>query len=186
VVDNTQHPNICCAIEGCNNPPRSRGKCRAHYNVERAAIVRSARLVEDGASTPEGQQECRRCHEVKDFVEFDRLSRRQSGYDTICKECHYPRRRNQHLINRYGITLAEFEDLLAEQGGCAICGAATSFPKAFPVDHDRARGCDHEEWRGCKKCIRGILCNRCNTQVGWLENNRDAIESYVGRTAFDA
>jgi hypothetical protein len=70
-----------------------------------------------------------------------------------------------HLRNhlkRYGITLEDYECLLAEQGGnCAICGNHPPDKGAsrLSVDHDHGTG-----------QVRGLLCRRCNTMLGLIES----------------
>ncbi len=59
---------------------------------------------------------------------------------------------NTHLKKTYGITIDDYERILASQGGkCAICGGGTS-KRHFAVDHNHGNG-----------RIRGLLCARCNT-----------------------
>lgn len=84
------------------------------------------------------------------------------------------RRRIAHncdLRRKYGITIDEFDALLAEQGGkCAICGAASpgARVKHFNVDH-----C-HETGR-----VRGLLCFRCNGGLGSLGDTVEALERAI-------
>jgi hypothetical protein len=61
----------------------------------------------------------------------------------------------------HGITAAERAYLASIQGGaCAICGRTG---ERLQVDHDH-RHCPGRE--GCRRCIRGLLCGRCNTALG--------------------
>ena len=79
--------------------------------------------------------------------------------------------RAMHL-NRWGTTTAEYEARLAAQGnGCAICNASEPGRgrKYFYIDHDHAC-CDTKD-RCCGKCIRGLLCNRCNRTLGMLRDS---------------
>lgn len=77
----------------------------------------------------------------------------------------------------------DYAAMLASQGGrCAICGTAEPRGKGkFHVDHDHS--CCGEK-RSCGKCVRGLLCQRCNTGIGYFDDNPDlmrkAIE-YVSR-----
>lgn len=71
--------------------------------------------------------------------------------------------RNYYLKTTYGITLAEYHDLLDAQGGvCAICSEP---PRGVTriylhVDHDHV-----------SKKVRGLLCNQCNGILGkWKDS----------------
>jgi len=50
-----------------------------------------------------------------------------------------------------------------EQGGCAICKRNDHVEDLF-VDHDHATG-----------MIRGLLCRRCNTGLGFFKDNPAAL-----------
>lgn len=66
--------------------------------------------------------------------------------------------RETRRYTKHGLTKTTFEDLLKSQGGvCAICGVKS---KRWYVDHDHTC-CPGQN--SCGKCVRGILCNRCNT-----------------------
>ena len=72
------------------------------------------------------------------------------------------------LRYRYGLSVADLERLLAEQGGvCAICGAPPN-DRPLDIDHDH-RCCPGV--RTCGRCIRGLLCRRCNLMVGFMESD---------------
>ena len=56
--------------------------------------------------------------------------------------------------SRTGIPLAEYDALLAAQGGgCAICGNPPK-TRRLHVDHDHKTG-----------KVRGLLCHRCNRRL---------------------
>lgn len=67
----------------------------------------------------------------------------------------------------YGIGQAEFDTLLESQGGvCAICSGERNGPgKRLHIDH-----C-HDSQR-----IRGLLCGKCNTAVGLLDDDPERAE----------
>ncbi len=88
-------------------------------------------------------------------------------YQTRDREAHRQNRigqRNTRLKRDYGITLAEFDDMLLSQGGtCAICHQ----PETQVVNGILSHLCvDHSHETGH---IRGLLCHRCNKTIGWLE-----------------
>src|SRR5438094_9480440 len=57
-----------------------------------------------------------------------------------------------HLKRKFGISLEQYEEMLAKQGGvCAICGAPPPEGTSLHVDHDHETG-----------EVRGLLCFPCN------------------------
>lgn len=63
--------------------------------------------------------------------------------------------RKSLLKNRYGISEADYQELLGKQkGGCAVCGRPPD-KRRLAVDHD------HKTMR-----IRGLLCSHHNTAIG--------------------
>lgn len=83
--------------------------------------------------------------------------------------------RDKYLQRTYGITLEEYNRLLAAQGGmCSICG--TTNPgrgkAVFNVDHCHDTG-----------TIRGLLCHSCNVGLGKFKDNPSLLlkaSSYLG------
>lgn len=93
----------------------------------------------------------------------------------------------------YRIRLADYQRMLAEQGGrCAACGAHASESVArYPaqsrgfggnglvIDHDH-RCCGPSSGgrdKACGKCIRGLLCQGCNVAAGMVDDDPDRLES---------
>ncbi len=73
--------------------------------------------------------------------------------------------RKSHLKRKFGITLAEYDRLLASQeGGCAICERPPREDSALHVDHEHGTG-----------RIRGLLCFRCNNALGDLDDDHDRL-----------
>ena len=83
-----------------------------------------------------------------------------------------PARRRSH-----GLTADERDALTALQGGlCALCGRSG---EALEVDHDH-RHCPGPV--GCRACVRGLLCPRCNTALGKLGDvNIPRLLAYLAR-----
>lgn len=81
------------------------------------------------------------------------------------------RDRERHFAKSYGITMDDYEAILAAQGAkCALCSiSAESSPrKRLFVDH-----C-HETGR-----VRGLLCDGCNKSLGVIEKYRDKLSSML-------
>ena len=65
------------------------------------------------------------------------------------------------------VTNEDYDDLLkAQSGKCAICRRAPDVSKKLSIDHCHLTG-----------TIRGLLCSRCNTAIGLVEDNIKTLES---------
>ena len=80
-----------------------------------------------------------------------------------------PSRRDSRL-KQWGMSDQVFDLLLEAQNGCAICHtwAPVGAGRGWVVDHDHATG-----------NIRGILCARCNSGIGFLQDSLEVCESAV-------
>lgn len=140
---------------------------------------------------------CRKCKAEKPLTTgFFKHPQGKYGYRATCKECkrqqylarrcqileaarirrkgNKPYRRNWNLKHLYGITLTDFEAMLANQDGkCAVC--KTSNPGrhgTFNVDHCHVTG-----------KIRGLLCDGCNRGLGFLGDDPLVIAQRLFRYA---
>lgn len=84
-----------------------------------------------------------------------------------------PDKYRQLNLNKYGITIAEYDAMLEEQGGvCKACGEPETAKqqngkvKALTIDHCHAEG--H---------VRGLLCARCNLALGYA---REDVKVLIG------
>lgn len=83
-----------------------------------------------------------------------------------------------HKLKRYGLTQAGFDRLLESQGhACAMCHEAFEDGQPIFIDHDH--NCCESEKRSCGRCVRGLLCLRCNTALGYIEKYSDLARAYV-------
>lgn len=79
--------------------------------------------------------------------------------------------RNRMLIQRYGITQEDYDNLLKKQEyKCAICKTEEpgGIANKFHVDHCHDKG--H---------IRGLLCNHCNQGLGHFKDNPYFLDSAI-------
>ena len=114
----------------------------------------------------------------------------------ICKRCHCENvlarqktpegkatLRRARWMYLYGITEEQYDALLeAQGGGCAICNRTQEENfggRYLSVDHDHAC-CPGK--RSCGQCIRGLLCHRCNNNMGWFDVERENILAYLKET----
>lgn len=91
---------------------------------------------------------------------------------------------NSSLKHRFGITLTQYHEMLELQHGvCAACGGDEPSGRMFDVDHDHAC-CPGK--RACGKCIRGLLCSRCNKILGHAKDDSNVLigcMNYLQRSA---
>lgn len=72
------------------------------------------------------------------------------------------------LKYRYDIDIKEYNRLFEKQHGkCAICFKPQTYKK-LAVDHNH-KCCPRK--KSCGKCIRGLLCDKCNIAIGFLDES---------------
>ncbi|MFJ8153985.1 endonuclease domain-containing protein [Streptomyces sp. NPDC094468] len=100
---------------------------------------------------------CRVCRSATRKAWRETYRDKQSGY------------RRRSLLSRYGLTEAEYEAMFAAQGGvCAMCGHPCTTGRRLAVDHCHVSG-----------RVRGLLCVKCNQDLGSYEAVRSAATQYL-------
>ncbi len=106
---------------------------------------------------------CPQCRQEVPRTGFGSNRSSRDGLTAYCRPCHNRRMRELrlerhgstrdfHLKRRYGLTSADVDRMVEEQGGvCAVC--RTRPPQH--VDHDHLTG-----------LVRGVLCSTCNQGLG--------------------
>ena len=80
--------------------------------------------------------------------------------------------KNSKLKNKYSITLQQYNQMIYEQNNkCLICSCEFS-----TIDKSRKPNVDH-----CHKTnkVRGILCHKCNTGIGLLNENLEVLQKAI-------
>ncbi len=79
-----------------------------------------------------------------------------------------PKRKRRFRLAVYNLTVEEFNERVAAQGGvCAICRKPPS-KKGFVVDHDHKT-----------LVVRGILCVRCNVALGMAKDDVGILKRMI-------
>ena len=100
---------------------------------------------------------------------------------------------DKRLRDHYNHTLEDYYTFLDEQTGCGICHTLTPGGRGevwFEIDHDHdcMNGCTGK--LSCGKCVRGVVCHRCNSVVipifegrrtGDISDLCEAVEDYMNR-----
>jgi hypothetical protein len=134
----------------------------------RAAILAARR---ERSQEDEFGRICLTCGERKTWDKFSYDSKKENGKSSNCLECSSWR----SVKAMWGITKVEWHWLSERQGNvCAICYEVDN--RRLSVDHDH-NCCGGT--RGCKKCIRGLLCSLCNRMIGLAEGREAARARFV-------
>lgn len=75
------------------------------------------------------------------------------------------RAKQRHVTRTYELTPEEYDELYEFQGGrCALCRTARGVTKRLAVDHDHHQAMldGHDPAKGCRNCVRGLVCSNCN------------------------
>ena len=112
--------------------------------------------------TADGKLSCRPC---LDKINARNARIKAENGERYHKLKHQAReRRKASRFARYGMTLGQYEELLARQGGgCAVCGCKSPRGRhqgRFDIDHNHIT-----------QIVRGILCSHCNRAIGLLNDN---------------
>ena len=126
---------------------------------------------------------CSVCGESKNISEYKIRSDNGKPYGK-CKACvseydkqrhrDNPRRRLEYNLRKYSLTLDEYDSMmLSQENRCAICSVVFSVENRPCVDHDH-NCCEYGA--SCGKCVRGLLCSRCNTGIGKFNDDVALIQ----------
>lgn len=93
---------------------------------------------------------------------------RQSCRDYYIK--NKDKKRNRSLMNSYGITIDEYNDMFTfQEGRCKGCEKHQSeLSRALYVDHCHKTG-----------KVRGLLCHECNTFIGLINDDISILKSII-------
>lgn len=134
---------------------------------------------------------CPQCQSTLPVERFPRNKARHDGLGGYCKPCQNSRIKDYYKANpakvternrrhneknpdyflklRYGIDMAGYDALVAQQGNrCAICRTDDPSGKngKWCVDHDHATG-----------VVRGLLCVHCNLAIGQMGDEPERLRA---------
>lgn len=90
-----------------------------------------------------------------------------------CDDCQRARIRDDNLRQRYGISVADYEEMIERQDGkCPVC--LLPLNEETELRDNRRHPVDH-----CHSCgqVRGVTCNQCNLIIGWASDERERFLS---------
>ena len=110
--------------------------------------------------------------------EFDHCGRKvkSNSRSLVCNPC-------KELRKRYGITMADRNNMLNEQDHCCkVCDTPVVFTKIKGTGTDRNNGdsrravVDHCHVSGK---VRGVLCHNCNVSLGLINDDQEILTSML-------
>jgi hypothetical protein len=141
-------------------------RCRQHARAARVGWNTKSELLERLAVTGK-QRKCLVCERT--FVVQNTPRGVIQKFCSIACSTKYHHRatgRKRALKSKYGITLDDYARMFAAQNGrCAICNTPPERGTNLHVDHDHKTG-----------RVRGLLCSRCNLNLGRVEKNGSVID----------
>ena len=106
---------------------------------------------------------CVTCMSEDGKLKYDREQKVQATRSWKLKN---PSKRREYTLRQYGLTPEGFQELIQkQQGNCAACGEPLADPRKTHVDHCHKTG-----------KVRGVLCLRCNTALGLLDDSPEKAE----------
>lgn len=166
--------NGCVECQTGRHRAQRGGRSRAGHETNRVLVPDQPRPKRtEGAGRERdsmGRKQCTAgCGEWKDKSDFAKDKRSPGGLHPYCRPCH-----KWYRINRiYGLTRERFFEIVDLQGGhCATC----SETEGLTVDHDHGC-CAQPNRKTCGKCVRAILCGRCNSALGLARDDENVLDS---------
>lgn len=102
--------------------------------------------------------------------------KKQAAYRAANPEARRGTVRKSEILAKYGLTVQQYDEMLASQNGvCAICERPPG-KKRLCVDHDHLC-CPGI--KSCGKCVRGLLCDRCNRGIGLFGDSPQALKKAI-------
>lgn len=143
-------PIRTCTIEGCDAKHSARGMCKNHY--ERAIYAKRSDEYKARAKARYAADREAKIRYAKEWRQANLARARKSEFKS-------------RLKRKYGITIEQYDDLYAEQGGtCAICCAPPDGEERLAVDHCHDTG-----------AVRGLVHRTCNTAIGLLRDDPELL-----------
>ena len=191
-----------CLVDGCDHLTFSERFCsvhnldhRAHREFTRRELSPLCKI--DGCDRRVAIQKQGLCE--KHNAQHKRKKNPRCAEDKVCLNCHklftpsstadhikfcspLCRSRAGSIRHVYKIEVTQIWDMLVTQDfKCQICSSKIDRNSAC-IDHDH-KCCPTDpkarHQRSCGKCVRGLLCKRCNWGLGHFSDNTNTLRSAI-------
>lgn len=163
-----------CSKEGCERIHYAKGFCNRHWQKARNAPFVKRPNRDNGATSErdsEGRKFCIKCKIWYPTDNFTKHPRTRDRLAVYCRSCII----NDARYRQYKVTPEKLRELFRLQNNaCAIC--KKDIRRRFTIDHDHS--CCSETVT-CGKCVRGLLCDKCNLGLGSFEDSYTFLEAAI-------
>jgi hypothetical protein len=112
-------------------------------------------------------KECRLCGEMKIIL---------GNKNAYCDDCMSKKNYERNIKLRFHMSLDEYQNMLVKQNGlCFICQENPE-GRRLSIDHDHS--CCPGQYT-CGKCIRSLVCHRCNMVLGQIKDDVSILKSMI-------
>jgi len=139
-----------CDGPGCDRPTKTHGLCGTHYMQK----LKFGELWEVNVRSE--------CTVPNCTTTFTRVS-----VWPMCKP-------HAHAARWYGLTPEAYIELMTDP----VCQACRGGDSMFHIDHDHSC-CPDDKRKKCGKCVRGVLCRRCNWVLGHVKDDQSVLSGLV-------
>jgi Recombination endonuclease VII len=129
----------------------------------------------------QGKGLCESCYHKKRYAANPELFRRRAIEN---RKRNPPKKdpiaqKRRKLKHHYHLTAEQFNTMLVRQNHACICGRQFGGTwKTIPrIDHDH--NCCPRTSYSCGKCVRALLCNRCNRVLGFYRHEPALLPQYL-------
>ena len=172
-----------CGVEKDNNL-FYKDKRRKKNGLRYECIACSKKSAKEYNSRPEVKIHT----QIKDREYLNRPGVRKLAYARNRKYCKTIRkfslnrttiaRREYEIQRKYNLTLDQYKQLLESQNNsCSICKKPFKETSKICVDHDH--NCCNKSGYSCGKCVRGLLCFRCNCALGSFNDDTEILKRAI-------
>ncbi len=162
-----------------------KGRTRAgNRKCRRCKVVFYRNRGEEFAICPRCRVHCKRCDTKLTEENIDKSAAKRSRY--LCKSCTAEtvrntkgnagfKQRDYDLLRKYGITVNEYEAMLAAQYG--VCWICKEPPKKvrLAVDHKHVLRDKRQNPRDTRTRVRGLLCWGCNAALAKFKDDPERL-----------
>lgn len=164
-----------CEFSTCSRVVKKKKLCERHLEqvelgCELSTVDSGQRKIPTIIRNKYGQKKCPYCERWLNIESFTKQNHAPDKLAYKCKLC-----RN---LERHNLSYKRFMKIISRQDwSCAVCKTKLyENINELCIDHNHLC-CDKAE--SCGKCIRGILCRKCNMAEGLLKSDISIIENLL-------